>query len=156
MRSLTREEAKALGRRAQQPTRAPGELLAVWVSGKLVNGKNASKGWQMKAWGRYKREWREQVARALLEASWRPQRLREDRIRTATNPKRIVFAARTHGAMDSDGLGVALAPVRDALIECWVIHNDDRDCGHEFVYTQVIDRARRGVEVRVSLRKDGA
>ena len=148
MPRLTREEAKALGRRAQQPTRAPGELLAVWVSGKLVNPLNASAwGWQKRS--RTAKAWKERVAVALMESPNHGGHM-------ARTPKRVLFTASTHNRMDSDGLQAALKPVRDALVECGVISGDaDRD-GHEFVYTQVIDRARRGVEVRVSLRKDGA
>jgi hypothetical protein len=54
--------------------------------------------------------------------------------------------------MDGDGLQAALKPIRDALIDCAVLHSDAPDSGHEFVYTQRIDRARRGCEIRVSLR----
>ena len=147
MPRLTREEAKALGRRAQQPTRAPGELIAVWVSGKLVNPLNASAwGWQKRS--RTAKAWKERTAAALLETPYFYCRRGEGR--------RVAFLAHVHNRFDGDGLQAALKPVRDALVECGVISGDaDRD-GHEFIYTQVIDRARRGVEIRVSLRKDGA
>ena len=174
MPSLSQAEAAALLARRARPVvvKAPGELLAVWCRGRLVNAKNQSRGWQMKAWDRYKREWRERVANALLEAGWRrvlhgpPTAMIPGTTFTVMGggfvssypidcrlPKRIVFRARTHGKIDSDGLQLALAPVRDGLIDCGVIHNDDRDCGHEFIYEPcVIDRKHRGVEIRVSLR----
>jgi hypothetical protein len=146
--NLTREEAKALGRRAQQPTKAPGEILAIWVPGKLVNTKNARLHYMAES--RYKREWRERVALAM----WESRHLILDCLgEPAEVPKRVVFAARTYHKLDSDGLQVALAPVRDALIEYGVIHGDADKHGHEFIYLpSVIDRARRGVEIRVSLR----
>jgi hypothetical protein len=143
--SLTKYEAAALGRRAERPQKAPGELIAVWVPGKLINGKNASMGWQLKAWGRYKREWREAVALALMESGWTRM------VYGQVIPKRVVFHARTWAATDGDGLQLSLAPVRDALIECGVVSGDaDRD-GHVWEYHQAIDRARRGVEIHVSL-----
>lgn len=145
MPSLTRADLTALGRRAQQPRREANELLAVFVAGKLTNPLNAGWAWEAKSGRRYKREWKERVALVLLEAEW-PLRLGRD------EPKRVTFLAHTWSAMDGDGLQAALKPCRDALVECGVISGDaDRD-GHEFVYAQRVDRARRGVEIRVSLR----
>ena len=157
MPRLTREEAKALGRRAQQPTRAPGELLAVWVSGKLVNPLNAAQWWVNKVHPRYKREWHERVALALLEGGW-STRPGETRLwpHRATERKRVSLLASVAKKFDDEGLRAALKAVMDELVKCQVIHDDGPDSGHQLVYTQVIDRARRGVEVRVSLRKDGA
>ena len=145
MPSLTREEAKTLGRRAQQPVKAPGDLVAVWVSGKLVNPLNASAwGWQKRS--RTAKAWKERTALALLESPNHGGHM-------ARTPKRVTFLAHVHNRFDSDGLQAALKPVRDALVECGVISGDaDRD-GHLFEYTQVIDRARRGVEIRISLRR---
>ena len=149
MPRLTREEAKALGRRAQQPTLGPGELLAVWVPGKLRNMTNRRVHWRTDA--DYRKRWKERTALSIWEAIHGTGTVRVPR-----QPQRVAFMAGVHQAFDSDGLQDALKPVRDALVECGVISGDaDRD-GHEFVYSQVIDRARRGVEVRVSLRKDGA
>ena len=144
MPSLTREEAKTLGRRAQQPVKAPGDLVAVWVSGKLVNPLNASAwGWQKRS--RTAKAWKERVAVALMESPNHGGHM-------ARTPKRVLFTASTHNRMDSDGLQAALKPVRDALVECGVIHDDGPDSGHIFGYWQQIDRARRGVEIRISLR----
>lgn len=166
--NLTRADVARLGRKTVQPVRAPGELLAIFVGGKLVNTKNARLHWRAES--TYKREWRERVAQGLLEAHWGALRgtfaLSPENKATCPSdcapwshvpvvPKVVTFAARTHHRMDSDGLQVALAPVRDALIDCGVIHGDADKHGHEFVYVpSVIDRARRGVEIRVSLRKE--
>jgi hypothetical protein len=171
MPSLTRAEAAALGRRADQPVKAPGELLCVFVGGALVNGKNQSRGWQMKAWGRYKREWKERVAQALLEIGWRrvlhgpPTPLLprttlvvqgggfvNSFVIDARLPKRVTFEAHTRNAMDSDGLQLAIVPIRDALVECGVVSGDAERDGHLWEYAQKIDRAHRGVTIRVSLR----
>ena len=157
MRSLTREEAKALGRRAQQPTRAPGELLAIWCSGNLVNTKNARL--HHMAEYRYKRGWNERVALALLEAGWKPTPLPA---LVPGLPKRVEFLCHVRNRMDSqDGLRVACAPILDALGQYGVLtgqlerpgRGDEDARGHEVVYGQVIDRARRGVEIRISLRE---
>ena len=169
--NITAAEAKALGRRAEQPVKAPGELLAIFVPGKLVNTKNARL--HHMAESRYKRGWREAVAQSLLEAGW--QRVLQSPPTALTfgtklvvlgggfngqvptsgyYPKRVSLLATTAKAMDTDGLQVALAPVRDALIECGVINGDAEKDGHRFVYSQQINRARRGVEIRVRLRSE--
>ena len=150
MPSLTREEAATLGRRAQQPTRAPGELLAIFVAGALSNPMNATWGhWKRRRWAA---TWKQRVADVLLDVRTTARTW----VIVPDGPKRVAFLAHVHNRFDGDGLQAALKPVRDALVECGVISGDaDRD-GHEFVYSQVIDRARRGVEVRVSPRKDGA
>jgi len=149
--SLTSAEAKALGRRAAQPMKAPGELLAVWVPGKLVNPLNAGAwGWQKRS--RTAKAWKDRTTLAIFEANlWRQSQ--------ATffpgwdhTPKCVLFHASVFHKFDSDGLQAACKPIRDTLIQCGVIHSDAPDSGHEFVYAQMIDRARRGVEIRVSLR----
>ena len=150
MPSLTPAEAKMLGRRAQQPVKAPGELLAIFVAGKLVNTKNARLHYMAES--RYKRGWRERVALALFEHLGQHEYTRH-KWYDATTPKRIAFLASTAKAMDDDGLAVSIAPVRDALIQCGVIHSDAPDSGHEFTYAQQIDRAHRGVTIRVSPRE---
>ena len=66
--------------------------------------------------------------------------------------KHVEFLASTWGTLDDDGLALSLAPVRDELIACGVISGDAPRDGHEFVYSQKIDRIRRGVEIRVRLR----
>jgi hypothetical protein len=150
MPSLTRAEAAALGRRADQPVKAPGELLCVFVGGALVNGKNQSRGWQMKAWGRYKREWKERVAQALLEIGWR---------RVLHGPPtpllpRTTLVVQGGGFVNSFVIDARLpiVPIRDALVECGVVSGDAERDGHLWEYAQKIDRAHRGVTIRVSLR----
>lgn len=138
---------RALGRRRQQPVKGPGELLAVFVPGKLVNPLNASAwGWQKRS--RLAKKWKEAVATALFE----DDSPLGPRLRFAGKaPKSVHFLAHTGGRMDGDGLQAALKPVRDALVDCGVLSGDaDRD-GHTFHYAQRIDRAHRGVEIRVRL-----
>ena len=156
--SFTRAEvegAKARkGRRDLQPVKAEGELLAVFVSGKLVNPLNASAwGWQKRS--RLARTWKDRVAHALFEFTrgWGGIFTSEPRMWIHPHePKTVAFLAHTGGRMDGDGLQASLKPVRDALVDCGVISGDaDRD-GHEFSYSQRIDRANRGVEIRVRLR----
>lgn len=167
--NLTKDQVKVLDRKREQPTREPGELLAVWVSGKLVNTKNRRLHWKSES--RYKRTWREAVAMALFEAGWHrllqspPTPLvpgmklivlgggfDEQVAIPGKAPKRIVIRANVHGLMDSiDGLRVACAPIVDELKSCGVISDDADKHGHLIEYAQRIDRAHRGVEIRVSL-----
>ena len=150
--TLTVAQVKRLGLKHDQPKREPGELIACFARGRLVNGKNASRGWQMKAWGRYKRVWRAQTLDALLMAN--ADRGPIARGSDAT-PKVVTFHAIVPSRFDSDGLALACAPIRDALITAGVIDDDRDSAGHSFTYTQ---EARRkagtvyGVFVRVKLR----
>ena len=162
--SITRAEAAALGRRLRsrqgQPVKALGELLAIFVPGKFVNPLNANAwGWQKRS--RLAKQWKLAVANALFEiAVCHVKGIRLPGIvpglvdyRLAVKmPKRVTFLANTHNVMDTDGLQAALKPVRDALVECGVIHSDAPDSGHEFVYEQQIDRVHRGVTIRVALK----
>ena len=156
MPSLTREEAKMLGRRAEQPVRAPGELLAVFVPGKLVNPLNASAwGWQKRS--RAARAWKDRAAAAIYEAAVGDRSCVFDfrfvKQMDGLGAKRVVFLASVFNRFDGDGLQAALKPVRDALVECGVVSGDAERDGHLWEYYQRIDRARRGVEVRVALRE---
>jgi hypothetical protein len=143
--SISRDEGKLLGRRAERLTPAPDEWLAIWVPGRLRNPTNTRQGW--KAVWRYSVEWKERTAQAILEAGAGGPRRARDII-----PLRITFHAHTHNALDSDGLQASLKACRDALVECGVLSGDADKDGHEFLYTQQIDRARRGVEVRIRAR----
>lgn len=141
-----------LGRRQAQPVRAEGELLAVWVSGKLVNTKNARL--HHMAEHRYKAGWRERVAMALLEAGWHTSSARIGGVAPywPTTPKAISIACNVHALMDSvDGLRVACAPITDALKQCGVIDDDKDASGHSFTFTQELNRERRGITIRVAL-----
>jgi hypothetical protein len=145
--TLSRADVAMLGRRQHRLVKSDGELLAVFVEGKLVNPLNASAwGWQKRS--RLAKQWKQRVAMALLEANG-------DVVRALRHPgaKVVTFSANTHNAMDSDGLQAALKPCRDALVECGVISGDADKDGHVFRYEQKIDRKRRGVELRVSLRQ---
>jgi len=167
--SITREELAALkgkiGRVVVQ--KAEGEILAIFVPGKLRNPLNGLKHWRAEK--RYRREWHEAVANALLVARW-------DKARTDLAlgphivgiqnhetpwdyvpkiPKRVVIVAQTFNRMDRDGYYAALKPVIDALTINGVIHDDAEPVngvGHIIECSQRIDRAHRGVEIRVSLR----
>jgi hypothetical protein len=146
MPSITRADAAMLGRRLEQPTRAPRELLAIFVRGNLVNTKNARLHWKNES--RYKRGFRERVAEVLLETGWRNPGPEQ-----AAIPKCVLLLCNVHGLMDEhDGLRVACAPIVDALQQAGVIHSDAPDSGHVFGYAQRIDRGHRGVEIRVSRR----
>lgn len=144
--NITREEAQLLGRLAISPLpTTAGELVAVWVTGKIANPLNGpSWVWQKRA--RYAKAWKERVALALF---FQPI---HDMTAPPAAPKHVRFVASTWNRMDSDGLQAALKPVRDALVECGVLSGDADKDGHTFVYFQNIDRARRGVEIRVWLK----
>ncbi len=156
---LTAEQAAALGRRQQQPTRQPGELLAIFVPGKLTNPLNGSQGgWQKHA--RWAQQWRERTWLVIFEAlaTMRDvEAFRRARQTGASEPKRIAFHALVPSRFDDDNLRACLKPCRDALKDAGVV-DDDRDrAGHAFVYTQ---EARRragtvyGVEIRVAVMEE--
>jgi hypothetical protein len=143
---ISREEAAALGRRAAQPVKAPGEFIAVFVSGKLTNPLNGSQ-WGKSAFTRmrYRQLWHDRVATALFASGWRcdhPAPIRKD----------VAIMAATHNRMDQDGLFAACKPIVDSLIRCSVIHSDDPNSGHVIRIEQRIDRKRRGVEIHVRFR----
>lgn len=144
MPSFSRAEIRAALDRLEQPKRQPDELIHIFVHGRLINGKNQSQGWQQKAWGRYKRDWKDSVFNVLLAT-----RTLFPSMLSATTPKTVAFICRTHGQMDDDGLALACAPIRDALTEAGVISGDAPRDGNSFVYSQRIDRTHRGVEIVV-------
>lgn len=149
--SVSKEEYAAhlarKGRARQQPTKEPGDLLAIFVAGILRNPLNELKHWRAES--RYRNGWHDSVAGALLESGWKRHRPGDF---TDAIPKSVHFLANTGGRMDSDGLQAALKPVRDALVKAAVIHDDSPDSGHEFTYSQQINRQQRGVAIFVSLR----
>jgi hypothetical protein len=146
--NLTKAEAAALGRKREQPVKQPGDLLAIFVTGKLANPLNGTPWiWQKRT--RYAKGWKERVAMALLE-----RHNAEGAVMTRLEwmrPKRVTFHASVFHKFDSDGLEAACKPIRDALVECGVISGDAERDGHAFVYEQRIDRAHRGVEIHVGL-----
>jgi hypothetical protein len=146
---ISEAEAKALGRRREQPVKAPGEILAIFVSGKLTNPLNGPQG-RGATLGqlRYRVEWKQRVAQVLLENRLGGPPRAHDPL-----PLRVTFVGHTHNSMDSDGLQAACKPIRDALVECGVLASDAPGTGHVFAYEQRIDRAHRGVEIRVAPRE---
>lgn len=143
---VTSAELAGLKRKREQPARTEGELLAIFVPGRLLNPLNAS-AWVWQKRSRYAKQWRERVADALWDVAGQRDHMTTGAI--VLSPKRVKFLASTHNRMDSDGLQAALKPIRDALIECQVITGDADKDGNVFEYDQKIDRTRRGVEIRV-------
>ena len=144
---ITRFDVAALGRQREQPKREEGEILAIFVAGRLMNPLNGTPWvWQKRM--RYARAWKERVAWAIL-VSYFPGDAPDVAEVEMPRPKRVSFLASTHNRMDSDGLQASLKPIRDALIECRVITGDADKDGNIFEYAQKIDRKRRGVEIRV-------
>jgi len=145
---ITTAELAALTRTRHDPRAdhlepGPGELLAVFVPGTLLVPANAS-AWIWQKRKRYADGWRERTAAAL----WRDGRLRVAPL--PAGPKHVAFLALTHNTLDDDNVAGALKYVRDALVQCGVLTGDAPKDGNVFVYAQRIDRARRGVEIRVS------
>jgi hypothetical protein len=136
--------------------RGEGEILAVWVDGKLTNPLNG----QYVHWTKHRRwakTWRERAGEALAFAMENEfLRFRGSAARTiAAVPKAITFRAHVAREWDDDGLRAGLKPIRDALKDLHVIDDDRPSAGHVFTYTQIINAkrdARRGVEIRVTLR----
>lgn len=166
--SVTKEEYAAFkarkGRARLQPVKAEGDLLAIFAAGKLVNPLNAYDKWVYRLLPRYKREWHDRVAMALLEAGMRTVTYERRVIGMdyggrvsipSKTPKHVTILGNTHGRMDRDGLYASLKPVIDALVKAGVIDDDAelRDgVGHVIECDQQIDRKNRGVTVRVRLR----
>lgn len=154
--NLSKAEAATLGRRREQPVKQADELLAIWVPGKLKNPLNGPQyGKQKFVQSRYRRDWKDRVALALFEIRWRaegkwfvPTGALDN---YPTGPTRVLLTASVHQKFDSDGLQAACKPIRDALVECGVVSGDAERDGHVWEYAQRIDRARRGIEIRVRL-----
>lgn len=113
--------------------------MTVFVPGPLRNPMNGSHG----HWSKHRRwakDWRERTHQHLFVAL----RGRRD-LPTAAAPKRVHFLLHTHNNWDDDAYGPGLKPVRDALKDAGVIHDDSKKSGHTFTYDQKIARAHRGV-----------
>ena len=155
--NLTRADVALLGRRALQPERAPGELLAVFCAGPLTNTKNARLHWGTEA--RYKARWREAVAQVVLEASARHPATVVWLRQNPGHPKRVTLPATTPRELDPDGLIVACAPILDGLgvrFGLGFIHDDRASAGHFVEYGQTVDRkAPAGIRIGISLRGTG-
>lgn len=71
----------------------------------------------------------------------------------SSQAKVVWLHARVWNLLDPhDGLPNALKPCVDALVRCGIIHDDSARSGHEFRYTQEIDRCHRGVEIVVYMQ----
>lgn len=69
------------------------------------------------------------------------------------DPKSISLEAHVWNLFDEhDGLRNACKPIVDGLVRARVIHDDAPSAGHQFLYTQIIDRTQRGVLIEVSPR----
>lgn len=117
-------------------------MTEIFVPGPLRNPKQGSRG----HWAKHQRwvnSWRDRTAErlrvALLVEKPRP-RLVDPRV-----PKRVHFLAVTANAWDDDNIVVGMSPMRDALKQAGIIHDDSKASGHTFTYDQKIDRANRGV-----------
>ena len=120
-------------------------MIEVFIPGNLENPLNHAR---QRFHGARLRKKSRAVAGAYYRAEIMAQRA-HGVVWGASTPKRVTFLARLWNRMDDDGLGASLKGVRDALADVRLIDTDGPESGHEFVYQQVIDRKRRGVEVRV-------
>lgn len=136
------------------------QAATVFIPGKLVNPLNNRRGWRA-VWASSK-AWREKTA---LYAKLGMPSLTSD----PHAPKRITFRAHVWRLFDTDeGLNASIKPIRDGLTRATVtgrrvrgqvklvsapgagiIHSDGPGCGHLFVYEQIVDRRRLGVEIIV-------
>ena len=151
---ITAAELAAARRRQAQPKREPGELVACFIDRPLTNPMNAKGyGGHWTKHMRWARTWKDAAWSALYETS----RKKRDQIAwpEATVPKCVSFIAHVSREWDDDNLRTAMKPARDALREAGVIDDDKPSAGHEFLYSQIVDRTRagkRGLEIRVRLR----
>lgn len=168
--SISHDDLKRLARGNTRVTLAPapGELLAIFVAGKVVNTQNARLGWRGDV--KYKTAWKERVYEELRAAGWWCRMFVVDGhavatggkvgsgpIITARALKDVRLIAHVAGRFDeTEGLRAALKPIPDALTQAGVVSGDGAQDGHTWAYKQVVDRtrgAKRGVEIRVRLRE---
>lgn len=122
--------------------------MTLFVPGRLRNPLNGSWGfWHKHA--RLAKDWRTRTAQAVLvEGILRNRGIIQPFHPTA--PKLVTFTAHTWNHWDDDeGINAACKPIRDGLVDARLLHSDAADSGHVFVYKQVMDRARRGVEITI-------
>lgn len=122
----------------------------IFVPGPLRNPMNGSHGhWRKHA--RWARQWRERTHQRLFV-----QLAGRRGLPPATEPKVVHLHAVTFNAWDDDNLRAGLKPMRDALKDAHVIHDDGPEkgpggevlpCRHHFIYTQEVDRLHRGVRI---------
>ncbi len=137
--------------------RAPGELMAVWIAGKLDSRVNGPQGVTLKG-----RLWRAKKIKALRAGAC--ELIFDARVGVGVNldaaleepatPKSVHFIAYVGNRWGGDNLQAAIKPIRDALEDMRVVDSDENPA-HEWIYDQVVDRTRagrRGVEIRVKAR----
>ncbi len=116
--------------------------ISFFVPGQLQNPLNGSLShahWSRKA--KWARGWKTRTRVVWLHDEVGP-------LPDLHRRKRITFTAHVGALWDDDNLPAACKPARDALIGL-AIHSDATTSGHEFVYRQVVDRARRGLEIAI-------
>lgn len=120
--------------------------MTLFIPGRLRNPLNGSWGFWAKH-ARLAKDWRTRTTQAVLvEGLVR----KTPRLFHPTEPKHVTFTAHTWNHWDADeGINAACKPLRDGLVDARLIHSDAADSGHVFSYKQVVDRARRGVEIAV-------
>lgn len=118
-------------------------MLTFFVRGIVKNPLNGSHGhWRVRA--AWAKQWRQQTIYAADKAMGCAFH-----VESMDDPRRITFTAHVARRFDDDNLAAICKPVRDGLQDAGIIHNDGPDCGHTFVYKQVVDKVNRGVEVTV-------
>ena len=130
------------------PPRAAGErtgAIQVWVPCQLRNHANHGGHWTKKAG--YQKRLRERTQLlAVCSADTRGWTAAWSR-----EPKIVSLEAYVWNLFDDhDGLRNACKPLVDGLVRARVIHDDSPRSGHTFLYTQRIDRQRRGVLITVT------
>lgn len=72
---------------------------------------------------------------------------------TAAMPKCVTMTAYVWNYFDThDGLRNACKPLVDGLVRARFLDDDRPQSGHQFLYTQVIDRTHRGVQITIEPR----
>lgn len=124
--------------------------VTFFVPGKLSNPLNGAHGhWSAEA--AYRKRWRAATKACALSVEGR---IDLAALGHATEPKAILLTAHTWNTMDRDGLGAALKPVVDGLVDAGIIHDDGptKGGGHVLTYRQRVDRRNRGVLITVEPR----
>jgi len=121
-------------------------VLALFVPGKVRRQDNGSQGsWRAKAG--YRKRWRERIKVFLLSSGYRLNKIPPETTKT------IRIRAAVFNLFDEDGLGAALKPVVDGLVDTGVLHSDkpEQVSGHRIMKAQHIDRKNEGVTILVNL-----
>ena len=118
-------------------------MLSFFVPCRLQNFANHGGHWRGKAgYQKRLREGCQLIGQALAQ-------------KVPAGPLRIRLKARVWNLFDEhDGLRNACKPLVDGLVRARVIADDGPASGHQFLYAQVVDRTRRGVEIQIESRED--